>query len=462
LTGLGHPEKSPLRKSILQGRSGFLVYLKIRSSVKWKTIRRLPLLLNLLWLRLRHQWQYNPGYVAATVAGTLGLILTFSLLIQTGLSLLTDDSEVDESAIESDEFADDNLGESGSEQRALIARLRAQDREAARLNAALDDADADETTDPFGDPLPQVSRATSQPESRMDEETADDDAEAEPEPPARNVTKSVPIARPHLLESTDDIAEEPSAPARPVFEPARLKVAEQTEQTDDDEVPLPVVRQEPEKEDDDGVAYRRFGDLAGRQKQWQPTADSSVSDTKIQNDEAEYDPNANKLPEYQPAAASIAARRRSSPAETVVVPARIAPPPAAIRSREPKTVDSGFPVTVAISGPPSASLDQTCDVEVRLTNNSSQIVRNLVISLELPSGLRHPVGQSLEQVVEALPPGKTHRAVVHVRPRQTGTMVVQAEVAAGDSANVKLRTSVAVGTQTGRTATAAGCLPCIE
>jgi hypothetical protein len=41
-------------------------------------------------------------------------------------------------------------------------------------------------------------------------------------------------------------------------------------------------------------------------------------------------------------------------------------------------------------------------------------------------------------------------------------LVVQAEVATADRANVKLRTRVLVGTQSSSTMSAAACLPCLQ
>jgi len=407
---------------------------------------------------LRHNWQYNPGYVAATVAGTIGLVLTASLLIQTGIGLLTDDPEPDDSAIESAEFGQDDLGEFQSrEQRALIARLRAQDREASRLNAALDEADADDSTDPFGDPLPQIGRSTRPME---DKENTDD---AEPEEPARKLAAAAPNARPHILSDSDDADDEVREPERPVFEPARLRIAE-TIDRDDETVPVePIVRMEPATPDAEEapVPYRRHADRPARRDQWQRTADIGSIDTSIPDDDDPVISTRDQPLRYQPAAASIAARR-STPLETVIVPARGTQPPVAAPRRAPKVADSRFPVAVSFVGPPSAKLDEPCDLEVRLTNNGSQIVRDLVISLELPDGLRHAVAQSLEQQVDALPPGKTHRAVVHLRPRQTGELVVQAEVATADRANVKLRTKVHVGTRSSSTTSAAACLPCLQ
>jgi hypothetical protein len=134
------------------------------------------------WQRVEKRWEENPGYVAAATAGTIGIILALSLMVNAGLDWFGGPPDDQISTVAEDDLGDDFNDDLGDPAANVMRGLRreAADDEADML-ASRDDADdsTDEANDPFDRPLkfgrefdPKISEG-----KRSQELEDDDDAE---------------------------------------------------------------------------------------------------------------------------------------------------------------------------------------------------------------------------------------------------------------------------------------------
>jgi hypothetical protein len=85
-----------------------------------------------------------------------------------------------------------------------------------------------------------------------------------------------------------------------------------------------------------------------------------------------------------------------------------------------------------------------CTYILTVTNTSSTAARDLLLSIELPRGLVHEVGQSIEQPIALIPAGGSRRSLVKLRATQPGDNQITADIAVGDRVAVKLTAHVQV------------------
>jgi hypothetical protein len=207
------------------------------------------------WLRLEQRWEDNPGFVAMTAAGSLGLLLTAAMLFNSGLSWLKDDTPAgDDVAVESPDEdgnsgnadaakandAQSDLGDA-SDDKIFFVKGRKPNKKAFE-----DTDDADDDSDPFAE-----SKAPARPiVSRIDEDVmddADDNAAEETVPVQIAKTKTSPLSKNPFDDDANDetmeTAAEPSTPEpeeEPVEAPAKTIAAlpvEKPDSLDDDEPP---------------------------------------------------------------------------------------------------------------------------------------------------------------------------------------------------------------------------------
>ena len=450
------------------------------------------------WLRLEQRWEDNPGFVAAAVAGSLGLLLTAAMVINAGFAWLQETPAGDELAVESPDFgepglaepglAESDLGDSSTDEflvrrgRNFVARRKNQDTNAYRAG----DDDSGDQSDPFAQsrtPARRIDddeateeitdRSTPEPEQVPEQvqvtgtlpvqkhDAFDDDEESAPdEPVAQRPLAELRVAsQPQVLQplemddevessiaDTDQPAgtESKSAP----LEPARLKPASQPNiANEDSNLAKPV--ENDDRVDDDRLERDRSIDLV------RAPPDRTVSREDIRWRQQRTKSVAESAP---PAVAA----RQSRPVETKIFAAPQARSVPVVKdSRTPRERSAAPPLSLAISGPPSVGVGQPCHFEIRVTNAGSVPAHHLVFSVELPPGLVHDVAQSLEQQIDTLAPGCTYRALLRLRGEAVGEKTIRAEVGTIDQAALQLSAKVQV-TSTTSAAAEIGPLECFR
>lgn len=381
----------------------------------------------------------NPGFVAAAAAGTVGLLLAIGPLIDAGRSWLYGTDEVVDAE---------------------------NDAEAATLGDPIGYAPAgsdEATSDPFTEPMTAMGRAGRRQQEEAAEEMADELEEA-----AEIVAQTTPIRKRLVLDVEEEQIGEETADQSPL--PA------------DDEpaghATVPVLVKGPamlpvevaDNEAGEGPGDETAEDTGTQSSPLQPKKLQSeietVGATEIEPDadEVQSDAPGWKLPPAKVSpqgAPSVASARQSRPAETVIIatPARR---PAAKSAASSSRPSDARPLRLEISGPKSASLEQTCAYEIRVKNAGIAPVRQLTLSVELPEGLDHELAPVLVQRVDSIAAGQTYRALLRVRTSARGKKTFQARIATPDGTNVQSSATVDVNRATGRTAkagTPADCCP---
>ncbi len=510
----------------------------------WHPLRATLAFCSEVWKRLEKRWADNPGFVAATAAGSVGLLLLAAMLFNAGIGWLQDDPIPDDVATDSSggDVSDDpgnsepDLGEAASDE-LLFVKGRTKTK-----NAFQDDDDPGIDTDPFADvDTPGRMLADKTDDNPADDDSDDADEAATVAPIAKPVVKPVtrplaklqaPPPRRSSLDDDDDDADSPmpsepepkkeaaSAPKTDIFEDdddakpeepeskrplPQMRVASQpqlqpVEVDDEDEVaskePEPAEEKEPEpappepaklkplvplkvaKTDDDAKPAKPIED-DGEKEEAIPQAPRKID---IVQEPAEkpaplkgpsWKQQQSKTVAESPAPAVVA--RQSRPVETRI----FAPPPAKIvepsktniepvqaiqqatkHARAPREKAAAPQLRLAIAGPSAVGIDQPCQVEIRVTNTGATTAQHLVVSAELPDGLVHAVGQSLEQEIESLAPGATYRALLRLRGKALGEKTIQAEVGTSDKATVQKSAKVRI-TPASETAVIIGSDDCV-
>ena len=209
------------------------------------------------WLRLEQRWEDNPGFVAMTAAGSLGLLLTAAMLINSGLGWLQDDRPAgDDVAVESPDSEDvdaakasdaqSDLGDANDDE-IFIAKGRKPNTKAFQ-----DTDDADDDSDPSTESKAPARSIV----SRIDEDAMDDadDNAAEPTTPVQIAKAKTP---PQSKNPFDDDADgeameatsEPSTPEpeeEPLEVPAKAVAALPMQKPDSLDDDSPAETDEPE------------------------------------------------------------------------------------------------------------------------------------------------------------------------------------------------------------------------
>lgn len=430
--------------------------INIRKTTSWRSIREIPAALIELWLRLRVRWHHNPGFVAAAVAGSIGLVLAVVLAVQGGLRLLEENpagdglnedypSAVLGATFDSDADATDPFSEEGAR---------------SRLNARLANPDDEEQWNP---PAPasqgravagtRASRKHLLDDDFDDTVTEEIDAAKRRNPLADDGdTDAVDSRGPHPLDE-HPLAGEPSPPRRFPRKSALVEDAAADTEADVLDERVNEAPEETPARSADRKAARLKLDIAPRfgsaERDEADDADAETATESIQP-AASIARSAPGGWKNQPqksattAESSSALTERSRSVETVIVaiPDRKAPAPGQGPRRH---VAGRARVRLEIAGPRAALIGQACKFEIRVTNQGSATADNLTLSVELPDELVHQVGNSLEQHIAKLGPGQTYRALVRAQARASGSIVLTAEVADDDTIVARSSASVAIG-----------------
>ena len=458
------------------------------------------------WLRLEQRWEDNPGFVAMTAAGSLGLLLIAAMLINAGMGWIPETPSDDEVAAESPDSTanasevdpeESDRNESSADE-ILVTRSRERvptnrgqgwdrDRNTSRSGGA---SDPNDTSDPFAEDktparpivrrsgdeedLPEadsdggLAMANQSPQVGSAGQDPDDEANDDSVPDKPVVNRPLPEMRvasqPQVLKSLDidededenstaghdQAAETESKPS--LAEPARLQPDNQLNLANKETNPAkPAAKDEPldgERLDGERPQPKRtIGLVRGAAEQPVPPArpvpPATVSPAQpIPQDDVQWkQQRAKSVGE----SASTVAARQSRPVETRIVAAAPARPALVAPEKPPvRTTSSKAPLRIAISAPPSVSVGQKCQIEIRVTNTGSVAVHRLVVSAELPPGLVHDVSQSLEQSVETIAPGATYRALLRLRGEAVGEKTIRAEVESAERGNLQLSAKVRV------------------
>ncbi len=102
-------------------------------------------------------------------------------------------------------------------------------------------------------------------------------------------------------------------------------------------------------------------------------------------------------------------------------------------------------LSVTITGPPSADLNQPVLFNVRIVNTGSQPIIRPVLRVTFPSGLKHPDGSDIEGPMPTLPPGSEKTIPVWTTVVQLGRQTVYCSVSADNAQKVSAQTSIMLG-----------------
>jgi uncharacterized repeat protein (TIGR01451 family) len=457
-----------------------------------------------LWQWLEQKWEDNPGYVAAATAGSIGILLALSLIISSGADWFNGPPDEQPPAVAQDEFADD-LGDPADDVMRGLRRDYQDDEDdgpdlfASRSNV-VGEPDDDDAVDPFEKPIKFTRPKTvdvaddtdddaTAVDPLLDEPTADEPTADERPNTRKAIVERVPktqiateedeefdgatpdsiVERPApklnlgLLDKADedfkddedviakDMADDESDEAETVDqsdaaakpkEPAFLK----TNGEQETEIKERDVMRRLEREDK--IIIRREARPA---RSAEPQAETEM-ETQVDRARTEQPRWQQQRTQSEPPPPQA---RRSRPAETVVVPPREASParptastPAPRERSTPPKSSADVPITMSITGPGSVRLGESCSYILTQTNTGTTPARNLVLSIELPPGLVHDVSQSLEQDIELIPAGGSHRSLLKLRANQAGPSRIEAEIVDGRRVLMKLTARVQVESTT--------------
>lgn len=143
---------------------------------------------------------------------------------------------------------------------------------------------------------------------------------------------------------------------------------------------------------------------------------------------------------------AVYAAPESTPA--TAAPKRV-PDPAPSREIPPVEKKANAPLALTIKAPRNVSPGQAFDIEFTVTNTSRETVRGVILSVLLPAGLSHDLGPELEQPIETLTAGQTHRARLRVKATGAGDITPRADVAIKGQPRITSTTTLRVGSTGG-------------
>lgn len=413
---------------------------------RWKTVR----IVGMLWWRQgRERFRQNPGFVTAAVSGSLGLILALLMLIHGGVRLL---------------FAGDSPKKSSEIHRSSIVR---EDDDGAFMvsKPAAKPAKKKQTlveAEPGDEPI-QFEPVAKKSRPMVEDDVAEEKHSRDDEPFLSEPVVRKP-AKPSKVEAIPEEVEHVEHDDVPILgkgltSPVLRKPAKPEEE---DPVEEPIVAREKAKSRTDVVP---FGDDAAEpadddQPMIEPVANSTES--VVKKKPKIFDPDANKKPaesdddaliqtptEKAPATAqpkrwnnskgkpsvpNDAIPQQHDPVETVIhavqEPKRRPSPPARLPDdnfappAKPRTPVAGD-LRLRIASPVNSSVGRTTTLDVVVTNCAPQPAANVVLSVELPPGLEHDKGRSLECRISSLASGESRRVPLVVRAVQPGTAPIQ-------------------------------------
>jgi hypothetical protein len=453
---------------------------------------RSALVLMIAGLKLR--FRRNPGFVTATAAGSIGLVLALLLLLNGGLKYFSKSGALEEPETpvadlggEADPFeksdsalAKDPEPQPASAKRTIVEKERPQsppDRDGAFLSDSEDVDDADSATSVVSrSVVPKVS--TDDVEMGADPFNGDDATTA---PVEKEEEKAEPISVPVAAapQSTaiaglhDDAEEEMEAddsilPQRDVDERLLTQNDADAEPADAEEAPLPAKASPPAAKHSESL----FGDdepISGSDDEEPSPPISKPGTTTIVTTPAKASPpvppateiddesfappqakDADPSPEepavsgaksgwkysttkpQKPAAEPAASQSQAvetavyaAPETKPVVPAAPKAAPAPVPARQEQTE---LPVSLSIRAPGGVARGGSFDLEFLVTNHGREALHGVNLTVLLPSGLSHDLGPELEQPIEVLAPGQTHRARLTVKATGSGDVTPRADV----------------------------------
>ncbi|MCS7044770.1 MAG: hypothetical protein NZO58_00285 [Gemmataceae bacterium] len=103
------------------------------------------------------------------------------------------------------------------------------------------------------------------------------------------------------------------------------------------------------------------------------------------------------------------------------------------------------PLKIELRGPTTASVGRSLVFEIQITNQSKQVMTELLLSAKLGEGLTHPAGNHIEADVGDLSPGASKTVKMVTTAVRVGRHRVEVKVAAGNGAEATAQTEVAIG-----------------
>jgi uncharacterized repeat protein (TIGR01451 family) len=434
------------------------VFRQILAALTGQSLSRLAARPADFWMKVKSRWRQNPGFVAATAAGTIGIGLAIVLGIQGGLRLLDDPEPGDDLASDaSTDLGDADGGLAGGAQsdlRGLFdepeapARAPRRPARAARSNddliAELDDEDS------MAAPKTIASSAKSL--QQKDPFDTDDASDVDERP-----VQIKPRSR-HLLDETPRDDEE-EAPLKTVQLPVEA----------DDEMAADESQVEPARIATKGAIGKaaptesKSGPSFGEEESGDADADASdapsepeVAETtdKGQDDEEALSPGWKNQRSKSAAAveAPPVVAQKSRAVETVIYSTPAAADASSSEranksSAEARPADEARPsrLLLELAGPKSARVGQACTFEIRVRNIGKTTVEKVTLSVELPAALVHELAQSLEQQVGSLAPGRTYRALVRTQAKAGGRVTLKTDVAVQGQVETKSSATIEIG-----------------
>jgi uncharacterized repeat protein (TIGR01451 family) len=110
-----------------------------------------------------------------------------------------------------------------------------------------------------------------------------------------------------------------------------------------------------------------------------------------------------------------------------------------------QTQVSAPPLEVSITGPGRVAKDAQAHFEIHMTNRSNRQLRNLILHAQLPAGLLHPMGKSIEADVGEIAPGASRDIDLRATAVQPGRHTVVVHITTGDHQEVSARAAIFVG-----------------
>jgi hypothetical protein len=389
---------------------------------------------------MKSRWRHNPGFLAAAAAGSIGLLLAVVLGLQGAFRLLDDTptgedlSDDSLTAFPGDKSGDDWRGQSTE------PTLGTDDAPPGGSSATLladrrhdSDLGADEPLDDMS--ASKIAKAKGSADDRGDPFEMDDEAEADDGPVSIKPRRRHPVRENPLVEEDD-------SPRKTVQLPVDVDDDPETADSEADAEPDKIAAKsttEKQSATKSTTGPSFGGDEADTTNRDTPD-EPSESALPIANDKEPRAPGwKNQKSKPLPATdgpQSVA--QKSSAVETVIY----ATPGTDTSASDDRAADAAVEVKpsrllLEIAGPRSARVGQTCNFEIRVKNRGRTPVEKITLSVELPAELVHDVAQSLEQEVSMIGPGQTYRALVRTRAKASGEATLNADVAIDDETDAK-------------------------
>lgn len=263
--------------------------IRIRRTFDRKSIRRGVSGAVSLWRRVEQRWDENPGYVAATTAGTIGILLALSLMVNAGIDWFNGPPDEPPAVAQAD--ADDDLGDSDDEVMRGLRRVDPDEDDESPIPPLSRREEPDDQDDPFERPVKfDRAKAIDVADDAMGDEPAADEPTTDDTDDFQRPARITPPARTF-----------PSSRVASIEKPPKRQVVIEEDEDEEDVLPersAPKIDlgQEDEKSDDEEIAKDNATELAETVRD--QLAAQKILDKVLAEDDADGEPET--LPESAP------------------------------------------------------------------------------------------------------------------------------------------------------------------